>query len=86
MKLRGRRANRQGLGARVRVYLADGRTLDNHATTAVGYGSASEPLVRFGLGASDRVKKLEVHWPGGGVQELGDLAADRVLEVAEPER
>ena len=85
-KLRGVRANRQGLGAKVRVDLADGRTLYNHATTAVGYGSSSEPLVRFGLGTNRRAARVEVLWPGGGTQELKDVAGDRVVEVVEEKR
>jgi hypothetical protein len=83
LKLRGTRSNRQGLGASVHVRLPDGRDLYNHATTAVGYASSSEPLVRFGLGMNRTVEKLEIRWPGGGTQQLKNVAADRVLEVVE---
>jgi hypothetical protein len=83
VKLRGSKANRQGLGATVHVVLKDGRSLYNHATTAVGYGSSSEALVRFGLGQSRSVERLEIHWPGGKVQEVKNVAADRVVEVVE---
>lgn len=83
LKLRGTRSNRQGLGATVRVELADGRKLYNHATTSVGYASASEPLVRFGLGSSRRAERIEIRWPGGGTQALSNVAADRVVEVVE---
>jgi hypothetical protein len=83
VRLRGRRANRQGLGAVVRVHLPDGRDLYNHATTAVGYACSSEALVRFGLGSNKVVAKMEIRWPGGGVQQLSNVAADRVVEVEE---
>jgi hypothetical protein len=83
LKLRGRRSNRQGLGATVRVVLPDGRSLYNHATTSVGYASSSEALVRFGLGASRTAQRVEIRWPGGGVQRLSNVAADRVVEVIE---
>jgi len=83
LKLRGARSNRQGLGASVHVRLPDGRDLYNHATTAVGYASSSEPLVRFGLGLNKTVEKLEIRWPGGGTQQLLSVAANRVLEVVE---
>jgi hypothetical protein len=85
LKLHGTRANRQGLGATVRVTLADGRILHNHATTAVGYASSSEPLVRFGLGANRKAEKIEIRWPGGNEQELRDVVADRILEVVQKE-
>jgi hypothetical protein len=83
VRLQGVKSNRQGLGATIRIVLADGRTLYNHSTTAVGYGSSSEPQVRFGLGSNARVARLEIHWPGGTTQELHDVAVDRVVEVVE---
>jgi hypothetical protein len=83
VKLRGTHANRQGLGAAIRVDLPDGRSLYNHATTAVGYGSSSEPLVRFGLGSNRTVEKLEIHWPGGVTETMKNVAADRIVEVTE---
>ena len=82
IKLRGVRSNRQGLGAAVHVHLADGRDLYNHATTAVGYASSSEALVRFGLGAS-LIESIEIRWPGGAIQKLNHVAADRIVEITE---
>ena len=86
LRLRGRRANRQGLGAEVRVGLPDGRNLYNHATTAVGYASSSEPLVRFGLGESRVAEEIEVRWPGGHRQKLSQVTADRIVEIEEDTR
>jgi len=60
----------------VRVTLNDGRVLYNHSTTAVGYASSSEPLVRFGLGKDQTVKSIEV-----GKQVLSNVKADRIVEV-----
>jgi enediyne biosynthesis protein E4 len=86
VRLRGRRANRQGLGAVVHAHLADGRDLYNQATTTVGYACASEAVVRFGLGRSRGVESLEIRWPGGGVQRLANVAGDRVVAVVEEVR
>ena len=83
LKLRGTRANRQGLGAVVRVTLPDGRVLHGHATTSVGYASSSEPLVRFGLGTNPKAAAVEIRWPGGGIQRLANVEAGRILEVVE---
>jgi hypothetical protein len=83
LRLQGVKANRQGLGATVRVHLADGRDLYNHATTSVGYASSSEALVRFGLGASRTAEWVEIRWPGGRVQRLANVAGDRVVDVVE---
>ena len=83
IRLRGRRSNRQGLGAVVRAHLPDGRDLYNQATTAVGYASSSEPLVRFGLGANAVVETIEVRWPGGATEQVHNVAADRIVEIVE---
>ena len=83
VKLTGTKSNRGGLGAKICVTLPDGRKLFNHATTSVGYASSSEALVRFGLGAQDHVKTIEIVWPGGGAQTIENAAIDRVLEIRE---
>jgi hypothetical protein len=83
-RLRGTRANRQGLGATLKATLSDGRTLYNHATTSVGYASSSEAVIRFGLGTNPLIEKLEVRWPGGTVQVLEKQEAGRVIEIVEP--
>ncbi len=84
LKLEGTRSNRDGVGAEVLVRLADGRTLYNHATTSVGYASASEPLVRFGLGTQTKVREVRVRWPSGTEQTAKDVAADRIVVLSEP--
>ncbi|MBL8235039.1 MAG: ASPIC/UnbV domain-containing protein, partial [Bryobacterales bacterium] len=74
----------QGTGALVRITLADGRTFTNHATTSVGYASASEALVRFGLGRATRATRVEVTWPGGAKRTLNDVEGGRIVEVTRP--
>jgi hypothetical protein len=83
LQLRGVSSNRQGLGARIHVHLADGRDLYNHATTAVGYASASEPLVRFGLGPLKSADNVEIRWPSGVMQRLSNVQADKIVQVTE---
>ncbi len=86
VKLRGKRSNRDGLGAVVQVTLPDGRVLTNSATTSVGYACSSESLVRFGLGAHAAVTKVSVRWPGGRTQESAGFKADRIVEIEEDVR
>jgi len=83
IRLKGRRSNRDGLGASIAVTLPDGRMLYGHATTSVGYASSSERLVRFGLGAQVEVNRIQVRWPGGRTQEVTKVQADRVIEIEE---
>ena len=82
VKLIGTRGNRDGIGAIVHVKTAAGDQW-NHATTAVGYASSSDVRVHFGLGAATRAT-VEVRWPGGTLQRLGEVESDRYLTVREP--
>ena len=84
VRLEGTRSNRQGLGARIRVTLPTGMRIYNHATTSVGYASASEPLVRFGLGPYEYAPEIEIRWPSGKIQSLKNVNADQLLTVREP--
>jgi hypothetical protein len=84
LRLSGRKSNRDGLGARVKVTGASGHVQYNHATTAVGYASSSDKRVYFGLGRDASAREVEIRWPSGVLQVLKDVAADRVQEVVEP--
>lgn len=83
--LRGRKSNRDGLGAVLKVESEDGRILWNHATTSVGYASSSDSKAHFGLGKSLAVKRMEIQWPSGIHQALENVKADQVLTVMEPD-
>jgi len=48
LRLVGTRSNRDGIGAMVHVATAAGEQW-NRVTTAVGYASASDPIMHFGL-------------------------------------
>jgi enediyne biosynthesis protein E4 len=84
LKLTGVKSNRMGLGAQIRVTLENGSLEYNHATTSTGYASSSDPRVHFGLGSSRVAKEIQILWPSGRKQVLRDIAADRVIEITEP--
>ena len=85
LKLEGTKSNRDGIGARIKVVTKSG-TQYNHATTSVGYGSSSAGPVHFGLGADGSANAVVITWPSGIVQELRDVAGDRIVKVKEPQR
>jgi enediyne biosynthesis protein E4 len=85
LKLTGSRANRDGIGAWVKVR-AGGRTLLRHVMPARGYLSQSELPVTFGLGAVDRVEEVSITWPGGEVQKVDGLRVDAVNSVIQPRK
>ncbi len=84
IRARGHRSNRDAIGARIKVTTPSGRILYNHVTVSVGFMSSSDRRVHFGLGSERSAASVEITWPGGVVQNLKDVAADRVLVVEEP--
>jgi hypothetical protein len=84
LQLEGTRSNRDGIGAVVKLTAESGRVQYNHVTTAVGYASASEKRVHFGLGADRTAREVEIRWPSGIKQVLKDVAPGQVLAVKEP--
>ena len=84
LKLVGTRSNRMGLGAKVKIKTEDGMQQWNEVTTAVGYASASDSRVHFGLGANNLIEEMEVLWPSRTRQVLRKVAADQILTIEEP--
>ncbi len=84
LRLEGKQANRDGIGARIKVTAPSGRTQMYEVQTAVGYLSASDRRVVIGLGSDAIASRVEIRWPGGRVQSLLGVKADRSLVVREP--
>ncbi len=82
-KLQGTKSNRDGIGARIKVVTKSGAQY-NHMTTSAGYASSSAGPVHFGLGAHASADLVEIRWPSGIVQQMRDVAGDRVVVVKEP--
>jgi hypothetical protein len=75
VRLEGRGANRDAVGARVTVVAGGARRV----AWRIGGGSfqsASDPRLHFGLGDAPRVDSLEVAWPSGRVDRYTGLRAD----------
>ena len=85
LKLEGKTSNRDGIGARIQV-TAGGRVQYNHVSFAAGYASSGAVPIHFGLGPAASASLIEIRWPSGMVQELKDIAADRLIRVKEPFR
>lgn len=83
IQLRGTKSNRDGIGSKIKITSESGEIQYNHATTAVGYASASDKRIHFGLGAVRRIREIEIRWPSGHIQLLKDIAADQILMVKE---
>jgi hypothetical protein len=82
--LRGRKSNRNGIGATIKVISGSGRALFNHVTTSVGFMSSSDRRAHFGLGAEAKIGHVEIRWPSGILQRIDHPAVDQILKVDEP--
>ena len=83
LRLVGKQAGRDMLGARVEVVRNDGATLWRRARADGSYGSANDPRVHVGLGEAAEVSRVRVHWPSGDVEEWSDVAVDRWTTLTE---
>jgi enediyne biosynthesis protein E4 len=81
--LRGVQANRDGIGAQVRV-TAGGRMQLAEVHSGRGYQSHHGTRLHFGLGSAGHVERIEVRWIGGaGRDVIEDVAADRLIRIVE---
>jgi hypothetical protein len=83
VQLRGRDANKFGLGATVTIDVG-GRRQAQYVTLARGWLSAIEPLAHFGLGDAVQVDSLTVRWPSGREQRFTALQAGHAYTITEP--
>jgi hypothetical protein len=80
VRLAGAAPNRRGLGSVVEVVSRAG--IQRRWITGGGsFQSADAPEAYFGFGDSAAPVAVRVRWPDGAVQELEEVAVDRVLTV-----
>ncbi|HVS66296.1 MAG TPA: CRTAC1 family protein [Thermoanaerobaculia bacterium] len=84
--LRGVRSNRAGIGARIRVDLAEKgseRTVYKWVNSGGSFG-ASALRQTLGLGKAERISRLEVYWPTSDLaQRFEDVPLDAFVRVTE---
>ena len=78
----GSKSPRDAVGAT--VYLsASGMRQRADVLSGGSYLSSNDMRVHFGLGKSDRVDQVEIHWPSGAVEKLGLPFVDRIYTITE---
>ena len=82
----GRRSNRDGIGAALRLVSGSGREQRAFVSTAGSYLSCNDKRAHFGLGRERTIRLLEITWPSGVVQRLEGVQPNQILTVREPER
>jgi len=85
LELQGKKSNRDGIGARVKLVSESGKAQYNLATTTASYLSAIDRRVFFGLGSESKVKEFEILWPSGVKQVVSNPGIDQFLKITESE-
>ena len=83
-RLAGRRGNRSGIGARVKV-VAGSTTRTGRVRSGGSYLSQNDLRLHFGLGEAAAADRVEVRWPGGGSQVLTNVQANQIVRIEEAE-
>jgi enediyne biosynthesis protein E4 len=83
LKLAGTKANRDAIGAWVKVRAGD-RTMSQQVMSARSYLSQSELPLTFGLGKAERVDEVAVTWPDGSQQKVASPRIDSLVVVGQP--
>jgi hypothetical protein len=78
LRLEGRRSNRNGIGAAIRV---DDQF--DEMTSAVSYASSSHYGIHFGTGTRKQLNRIEIRWPSGLKQELRNVRTNQAIVVRE---
>jgi ASPIC and UnbV. len=82
MRLVGTTSNRDAIGARVKVRAGEivqwGRV-----RTGGSYISGNDLRLHFGLEGHDSVDSVEIRWPSGATEKLGEVPANRILTIQE---
>ncbi|MCK8494514.1 VCBS repeat-containing protein [Spirosoma sp. RP8] len=82
IRLQGKGANTQAVGARIVLETTDGRQLQE-AYPVRGYQASVEPTIHFGLGKQATVRRLTVYWPDGQQSQLTNVPADQTLTLGQ---
>ena len=80
----GSRSNRDGIGARLKLTVG-GKILVRDVKAGSSYLAQNDLRVHFGLGGAPKADRLEIHWPGGPVEVIENIQANRVLTVRQGE-
>jgi hypothetical protein len=82
VRLQGTKANRHGVGARLKVTAGDlAQIAEVHAGR--GYQSHYGTRLYFGLGSRDHVDRIEVSWIGGPKETYQDFDVDQLVTLTE---
>ncbi len=84
--LQGEQTNRDGIGAKVYVTTADGKTQRRDQTGGVHERSQNHQRLHFGLAQNTQIESIRIEWPSGIVQEIQnpqDIEVNDIIVINE---
>jgi hypothetical protein len=79
----GPKSPRDAVGAAVYVTVG-GQKLRDDVLSGGSFASSNDQRIHFGLGTTNSVEAIEIHWPSGTVQKIaGPVQGDRYYKVEE---
>ncbi|HEV3115987.1 MAG TPA: CRTAC1 family protein, partial [Gemmataceae bacterium] len=82
LELRGTKSNRDAVGAKVIVHVANKKFVRQRKGGG-SYCSSSDPRLLVGVGPAQLVDSVEIRWPSGLNQQVGPLKADQGYRITE---
>ena len=82
IRTRGVKANRNGIGALVRVQSAGGRQW-SVVRSGSSYCSQSDLALTFGLGKDTTVSAIEIEWPSGTKDRVANVPSNQIVTIEE---
>jgi tetratricopeptide (TPR) repeat protein len=80
--LKGTTCNRDAIGARVAVHLADRRQpLLRALRGGEGFLAQSSKWLHFGLGTAEHIERVIVRWPDGHIEDFGTIGVDQAVRL-----
>ena len=82
VKLVGTKSARDGTGAQLKL-VSEGVTQYDQAKGGMGYMSAQDLRIHFGLGQRKTIESLEITWLSGTVDKLSNVPINQIITVKE---
>jgi enediyne biosynthesis protein E4 len=82
IRTQGVKANKDGIGAVVRVETADGVSVQT-VHSGSSYCSQSDLALSFGLGKNTAARSVQIDWPSGTKDRIANVAGDRIVTIQE---
>ncbi|MCC6815840.1 MAG: CRTAC1 family protein [Saprospiraceae bacterium] len=80
--LKGKKSNENGIGAIVKIHLGE-KIILRELQSGTAYGLQKSLNLHFGLGSSNKIDSMFIHWPSGIVDRFFDIPVDQYFLCSE---